>query len=186
METRDFVLLAYDAFRGEIQGKTKLQKTIYFLGVMSGNVDELGYMAHYYGPYSPEVADANAELKSLGFLEESVAGGGAANPQGFEIVRYDYRLTDAGRRIAEQKRKRHADEWKALREKAAIMDKAGDLGYMELSAAAKAYFVLKQHGRKATLKTVREMASRFGWSLGKEELDKAAHFLKTIGLVTLS
>jgi len=56
MNTYDFVHLALYAMGGEIRGKTKLQKTIYFLGRLSNHIDELGYNPHFYGPYSSEVA----------------------------------------------------------------------------------------------------------------------------------
>jgi len=48
--TRDVLVLAYKAFEGDMRGKTLLQKRVYFLSVMLGI--EMGYEAHYYGPYS--------------------------------------------------------------------------------------------------------------------------------------
>ncbi|MGB2780353.1 MAG: hypothetical protein WBD63_02605, partial [Phycisphaerae bacterium] len=76
MDATNFVLLALHAVGGEIQGKTKLQKTIYFLGVMTGHLDDLGYRAHYYGPYSDDVADAVSRLRSVDFVDQSAAGCG--------------------------------------------------------------------------------------------------------------
>ncbi len=66
MDSKDFVLLAMLAMGGEIQGKTKFQKTVYFLGLMTGCIDDLGYRAHFYGPYSDEVADAIGWLRTIG------------------------------------------------------------------------------------------------------------------------
>jgi len=186
METRDFLVLAYAAFGSQVRGKTKLQKMVYFLGVMLGRVRELGYVAHYYGPYSPAVADANAELKALGYLDEFPAGGGGVSPGGFEVVRYDYRLNDAGCRLAERKKDEWPDDWSRIQEKAHVIARAGDCDYMELSVAAKAYYILTEHGRKATLEAIREMAQGFGWEIGKQELDRAVAFLQSLGLVTVS
>jgi uncharacterized protein YwgA len=55
MDAKEFVQLSMLAMGSEIQGKTKLQKTVYFLGLMTGCLDDLGYRAHFYGPYSDEV-----------------------------------------------------------------------------------------------------------------------------------
>lgn len=51
MNTRDFVALTLREAGGEICGKTKLQKLLYFVGVLTDCLDELGYRAHFYGPY---------------------------------------------------------------------------------------------------------------------------------------
>ena len=76
MNAYDFVHLAMVALGGEIKGKTKLQKTIYFMGVMSGSLRDLGYQAHFYGPFSADVADAVGRLKSVGFVHETSEGTG--------------------------------------------------------------------------------------------------------------
>ena len=73
---RDVVLLAYKAFGGTVKGKTMLQKRVYFLSVFL-NAD-LGYEAHYYGPYSEAVATANLEMKSLGCTSPNPYPGGAS------------------------------------------------------------------------------------------------------------
>lgn len=184
METRDFVLLAYAAFDGKMRGKTMLQKRIYFLGEMLGVVDELGYIPHYYGPYSPSVANANAELAALGYLNESASS--ATDASGFEIVRYDYALNNAGKRIAQRKKEADPDLSAKMQQKASAIKRAGPINYVELSAAAKIYFVLRELGRKATLKAIREMAQNLGWAIPGMEMDKAVAFLEAVELVTRS
>ncbi len=82
MNTYDFVHLTLAAMGGEIQGRTKLQKTVYFLGVITDSLDGLGYRPHFYGPYSFEVADAIDQLKSLGFVDQNVATAGSAAESG--------------------------------------------------------------------------------------------------------
>ncbi len=186
MEIRDFVVLAYKAFDGEMHGKTKLQKRVYFLAAMLSKVEKLGYMPHYYGPFSPRVADGNSELRSLGYLEEAVRGVGELKPEGFEVARYDYTLTEAGRQLAERKKAEFPDEWESIRQKADVIKAAGDLHYMLLSAAAKFHFVLTRHGGKATFDGIKMLAGRLGWAIGENELKKAADFLQSIGLITVS
>ena len=178
---RDVMLLAYKAFGGTIKGKTMLQKRVYFLSVFLNS--DLGYEAHYYGPYSEGVATANLEMKSLGYLSESVAGWGI-DRRGFEISRYDYTLTEAGARIADRKVALNPDLWKRIEASAKVVTEAGNLDYMELSIAAKAYYILTRLKRKATLEDIVSMLPRFGWTVSTEELQKATEFLQKANLVT--
>jgi uncharacterized protein YwgA len=178
---RDVVLLAYKAFDGTVKGKTMLQKRVYFLSVFLNA--ELGYEAHYYGPYSEAVATANLEMKSLGYLSESVAGWGV-DQRGFELARYDYKLTEAGTRIADRKASLHKELWSKIEAAARVVNDAGNLDYMELSIAAKAYYILTQMNHKATLEDIADMLPKFGWRVSKEELQKATEFLQKANLVT--
>src|SRR5437016_3161878 len=103
LKAYDFVHLVLHAAGGKVQGRTKLQKLVYFAGVLTNMLDDLGYRAHYYGPYSSRVTAATEELRSLGFLEQRTAAAGVVDPHGFEIARYDYTLTEDGKKIAEEK-----------------------------------------------------------------------------------
>ena len=183
MDTRDFLLLAYKAFHGEINGKTTLQKKVYFLGVMLDELQDLRYKPHYYGPYSSLVADANEDLKSIGYIKESVISGGSVNSQGFEVARYDYKLTEFGNRIADQKSKNNPKEWEKLEKAANIINNTGESDYMRLSIAAKAYYVLSQKKGEVSLKEIKDMTKKLGWSVDTSELRKAANFLEQLDLV---
>lgn len=184
MNTRDFLLLAYKAFGGEINGKTTLQKKVYFLGVMLDELQYLRYKPHYYGPYSSSVAEANEDLKSIGYIEESVISGGSVNSQGFEITRYDFKLTEFGERTADKKSKKNPKEWKKLIKAANIINNTGESDYMRLSIAAKSYYIVSKKGGEVSLSDIEEMANKFGWSVEESELKEAADFLEKIGLVT--
>lgn len=183
MDTRDFLLLAYKAFHGEINGKTTLQKKLYFLGVMLGELQNLRYRPHYYGPYSSSVAEANEDIKSIGYIEESVISGGSVNSQGFEVARYDYKLTEFGNRIADQKIKKNKKEWEKIKNSADIINDTGESDYMRLSIAAKAYYVLSQNDGEISLKEIKDLTKKLGWSVDTSELKKAANFLEKIDLV---
>ena len=50
MDSKDLVYFATIAMGGEIRGKTKFQKTVYFLGLMTGCIDDLDYRARFYSP----------------------------------------------------------------------------------------------------------------------------------------
>lgn len=185
MNTRDFVFLAFKAFGGELKGKTAIQKKLYFLGLLTGMVEHLGYSAHYYGPYSTEVSDAIGEMKSLGFLEESVAGFGF-DRTGFEVCRYDYKLTPDGEHIAERKAKAYPVPWGKIQSKAKLVQEASEqVDYMELSIAAKAFYLLTERGGEASDKEIVKLAPSFGWSIKPAEIQKACKFLKKLKLVTI-
>lgn len=185
MKTFDFVHLAIHALDGEIRGKTNLQKKIYFLAVLSSDLDELGYGPHYYGPYSDDVALAVEELKTAGFVEQNVIGGFATDESGFERRRYDYRLTDAGRRVAQSKAREHSELWDRMTKAAERLKQAGDPDYMRLSVAAKTYFLLGEHRMRATESELARLGSRFGWRVTPDEITEAARFLQKLGLVEI-
>lgn len=181
MQTRDLLLLAYEALGGEICGKTNLQKKIYFLGVVLKL--DLGYGPHYYGPYSPEVAEANANLKSMGYLTESIASVGAYNSLGFEIARHDFTLTDEGKAAAEKKRRELSEEWRLVQDAVRTLQLGGEPNYMELAIAAKSYYVLTREGGRATLEDIRRTAESLGWSVSEADVQEAVRFLERLGLV---
>ncbi|MCK5643288.1 MAG: hypothetical protein KAJ19_20940 [Gammaproteobacteria bacterium] len=179
MQTRDFVLFAHGAFDGGISGRTALQKKVYFLGVMLG--ENHGFNPHYYGPYSAQVAEANSELKALNYLREDVHVYGW-NHRGFEMAIYDYSLTEDGQKLLDRKKKQYPEKWRKISNFTTAIEGAGDLSYMELAIAAKAYYILTREGGMATKETIRSVAKNLGWSIKEMELDRAIDFLDKIHL----
>lgn len=187
MNSYDFVHLTLAVMDGELKGRTKLQKTVYFLGVMTDSLGDLGYRAHFYGPYSDDVADAVDQLKSLGFVDQNVASGGAFDASGFEVARYDYALTAQGKAVAEQKKQQYPQEFKKMRDAAAILKKAKSEDYVQLSVAAKTYFMLgERKGNASSLDDLAHVAGKFGWSVTNEQVKEAAQYLKKLGLMKVS
>jgi uncharacterized protein YwgA len=185
MQPSDFVLLAYDALGGKINGSTNLQKKVYFLSIMLDRED-FGYDAHYYGPYSPLVASVNRELKSLGFIQESVASSGAYDQRGFEVARHDFELTDDGRSIVCSIKKRHSSESLALQNAAKKLEALGDIDYVQLSIAAKAYFLLCQTGKPTTNSELAKMARKFNWKVSETDIQRAVESLYKLGLAAVN
>ena len=99
------------------------------------------------------------------------------------MARYDYTLTEVGSRISDRKAAADPELWQGVENAAKIVNEAGDLDYMELSIAAKAYYVLIQLKHKATQDDIAEMLPKFGWSVSKQELSNASKFLEKTGLV---
>lgn len=161
-----------------MEGKTKLQKLIYFLGVVTGREQELGYRPHFYGPYSPDVADAMDLLAAREFVKLSHAGVGGVDSRGFELVRTDYVLTSDGERIATAKAKENSKLVAAIADGARVVGALKDRDYMKLSIAAKTYFMLKANP-KADLPS---LAKRFGWSVTPRQIEEAKQMLASVNL----
>ncbi len=174
----------YGALGGAIQGKTNLQKKMYFLGIVLG--EDFGFEPHYYGPYSARVAAANRELKALGFLSESKASVGNVGASGFEIARHDFQLTTDGMAVLEEKKKRMKTDWERVREAVKRIERAGELNYMELSIAAKSYFLLNHQGKPAGADEIAALAKKFGWTITEQEVAKAVQFLSDLELATMT
>jgi uncharacterized protein YwgA len=183
MDADDFVQLVLLAMDGEIKGKTKLQKTVYFASEKAGCKDELGYHAHFYGPFSSEVADAAERLHLLGLAGKTETPIGGVDRQGFEATRHDYRLTEEGTRIAKKKADRNPGVWSQIEQAVKAIRDAGDPGYMDLSIAAKTYYMLGESGGSASVGELSELAEKFGWSVSVEKVGKAVDFLLSLELV---
>jgi uncharacterized protein YwgA len=191
MNAYDFVHLVFLALGKEVRGKTKLQKTVYFLGKLIGNLEELGYRPHYYGPYSSDVSESVDRLLTLGFVNETVASGGAVDRRGFEVARHDYKLSDEGKTVAQLKASRHPVLWKKLQHAVKTLERGGNLNYIKLSIAAKTDFMLeRRHGRagidEAGIDELAKAARTFGWEVKRQEVSQAATFLEALGLVKVS
>ncbi|MHB9035024.1 MAG: hypothetical protein ACYC64_00050 [Armatimonadota bacterium] len=185
MNTYDFILLAINAMGDEVRGKTLLQKRLYFIGLLSEHLPELGYIAHYYGPYSEELSDTVGELRSAGFIVESSINYGAVNGSGFEVARRDYKLTTDGQEIADMLKKQNhalAREIKVAWER---IEKAGNPDYMPLSIAAKVYHILQNGNVPLGKDEIAKMARNLGWEIDESDITKAEEFLLKLELIEL-
>lgn len=178
MKASDFLIALIDACDG-VDGRTLLQKRAYFVSLLSGVSTNLGFDAHYYGPYSSVIDGTVTELVNLGFLRESSTGFGVGQG-GFEMRRYCYTLTDDGMELA--KRIRGTEDYKKIAENVERIRSAGDPDYVELSIAAKAYFILKRKEKGMSKTDIAKEARRFNWEVSPESIGRAVRFLQQVGL----
>jgi uncharacterized protein len=179
MNVAEFVLALINACGGTVRGRTMLQKKAFFVSLLGEIGVDFGYRAYYYGPYSAEVDGALTQLKNLGFVEEATTGFGVVSG-GFEMRRYDYRLTEDGLKILEPLLK--TAEYQAVKEGVQKIQEAGDPNYFELSIAAKAYYILTKQGKEMSRTELRQEAQKFDWSIQENSLASAVHFLERVGL----
>jgi len=179
MKPTDFILSLIDASGGNIQGRTLLQKRAYFISIPLELTEALGFDAHYYGPYSAVIDNAVTQLKSLGFVDEANIGFGVAR-DGFEMKRYDYRLTPDGRQVVDLVKKENPGEYALI---LGTLAKIADAEYLELSIAAKAYYIIKKSGRGLSRMEIIKEAERFDWKIDPKKLEKAVDFLDELSLL---
>ncbi|MCF6286083.1 MAG: hypothetical protein L3K26_12955, partial [Candidatus Hydrogenedentes bacterium] len=161
-------------------------KVVYFVGIMTGLVDTLGYGAHFYGPYSSEVTGAVSKLKALGFVDASTSSWGGVDARGFEIARTDYQLNEDGKLIAEKKVAQHPELWQKMKNGVSLLERAGNLDYMKLSIAAKTDFMIGTEKEAVPLERLSKIAQEFNWDVSQEQVEEAARFLESLHLVKLS
>ena len=106
--------------------------------------------------------------------------------EGFEVSRYDYFLTEAGAEIAEIRKQQLPNGWAKIKAAADKIRASGDPDYVELSVAAKAYFLLGQVTQLTSLTDLVELADRFGWHINEEQVEKAWYFLEQLGCLETS
>ena len=183
MNPTNFLLCVIAASNGLVNGRTLLQKRVFFVSQLTGIDPGLQYDAHFYGPFSPTVEGATTQLKNLGFVQESSTGFGLISG-GFEVRRYDYALTEDGKRLVEPLFR--TAEYQRIKAAVDRIIQAGDPNYVELSLAAKAYFLLKKTGGGMPLSEFQKQAEQYNWSISPRSVEKALTFLQTLGLAILS
>jgi uncharacterized protein YwgA len=175
-----FVLALLDASGGGLQGRTLLQKKAYFASLLSGLDPGLDFNAHYYGPYSAVLDSTVGQLKNLGFIGEDSTGYGVSS-EGFELRRYDYTLSSDGKKLVATFRS--SEEYRKVASAVAKIKEAGDPGYLELSIAAKTYFILDKRNKSMSNSEIkREAEKSFNWSIQPQSLERAVRFLQQVDL----
>lgn len=183
MYTIDVLLLVVkEAGEDGLQGRTLLQKKVYFLSELM-DVD-LGFSAHYYGPYSGLVAGNLASLVNHGFLDEVTEVFETTPPRNRfgEKNRYTYRLTDDAKELwSDIENDPEFLEWKEKLDRINAHEIAHD--FDRLSIAAKVHYILDWRG-ESKIGEVERVAEEYGWRVEKEDIESVLSFLTELGLIT--
>ncbi len=183
LQPRAIIILSIDAFGGHVDGKTLLQKRLYFTEVLLGENLGLDFHAHYYGPYSALINSELSTLKLQGQIREEAAVYGFSQTSAFERCRYRYDLTDAGKSSVRWLRDHYPADAERLFDAAKEVASAGNLDYMELSFAAKAHWILRQSNKPLSAADISINAGRFGWKVQPDQSARGIEFLHKVGLV---
>jgi len=160
-----------------LHGRTLLQKKLYFLSVLLN--EDFDFRPHYFGPYSPTVADDLGALTAAGFISEDVdIFPGSAGPFG-ERRRYSYKLDPSCEEILPE----IADELQACYCALERINSHPIAGNSQLlPVAAKVHFIMNERGR-ASVEEIRQRATELGWNLGERDIDQVVEYLEHLGLV---
>lgn len=94
--------------------------------------------------------------------------------------RYDYSLTEDGEKVLQPFSK--SAEYQAVEAAVRKIQAAGDPDYVELSIAAKAFFILRKQNKGMTAAELTKEAKKFNWNIPERSLGRAVTFLTTVGL----
>ena len=181
---RHLVLYAVEQVSARHNGRTYIQKLCFFVSKI---LDEnLGFRAHYYGPYSDLVSAELAYLTGAGLVTEQRCGSGIPGSEGWEIARFDYSLTEAGKQAIAQLERRRSDDALRFRQAIKRVLEFGEQNYIQLSFAAKTCWILESEGTPMTIEGISRAAEKFQWNVAGTDVQNAATFLKKMGLIKLN
>lgn len=183
MHIQDLILLAIgNEPRKPLQGRTILQKKLYFLSVLK-KVD-LGFRPHYYGPYSSWVAENLDILVSCGFLNEMTETFSSDQNVFGEIRRHTYSLTSDGDTIMDNIQElREYSSWNKELERINSQHLAND--FNKLSIASKVHYII-QVKERATTEQIRQTAREYGWQVSDSDIEEVSSFLRDLSLISVT
>ncbi|MGP8070197.1 MAG: hypothetical protein ACLP5V_09930 [Candidatus Bathyarchaeia archaeon] len=173
MDAEEFLPLLISA-AVSIQGRTAVQKLGYFASIVLGL--DLGYTAHYYGPYSPLLASYLQNFVGSDYIEES------GRQTALDRVVYSYSMTDDGSALAKQLQNQHAKEFAIIKQ---IVEKCQEIAGGNtnvLSWAAKVHYILSAEKTSITSDQAVSIAKTFGWKLSEEEVKSGVKLLTALSL----
>lgn len=182
MHVQDLILLVIGNEKGKsLQGRTILQKKLYFLSVLKEI--NLGFGPHYYGPYSSWVSENLDILVSARFLNEVTETFETDKNIFGEIRRHTYSLTpDGDIVIGEIRKETEYMDWKQELDRLNKQELAKD--FNTLSIAAKVYYIVDQQ-ESATPEQIRKVAKEFGWKLNELQIENVRSFLEDLSLISV-
>lgn len=177
LNTPEAILSVIEAAGGSIDGKTTLQKLTYFSSVKLGL--DLGHVAQYYGPYSPEVAQITDDFVISDFLVEQ------GRRTRYNRTMYIYQLTPDGDLFAENIKTKNKKEFDIINKTVKTIKRVVGNNINVLSWAAKVYYILRGH-EEITYEQITRTGEELGWNLSSNEIDSAAKLLSALGLARKS
>ena len=181
MHIQDLILLIIGSEEGKsLQGRTILQKKLYFLSVLRRT--DFGFGPHYYGPYSSWVAENLDILVSARFLKEITETFPTDQNIFGELRRHTYSLTSDGEDVmGEIAQEDEYTDWKQALDTLNSHPVARD--FNTLSIAAKVYYIVDRQGRTTT-EQIREIAQEYGWDLNESQIENVRSFLENLSLIS--
>lgn len=148
----------------EVKGRTRLQKIIYFLSKKLGL--DLGFIPHYFGPYSPLVGKTLESLISADFIEETAVS------------------VSTGHTLFIYKLKPDVDQVLTISKKMGgtknLVKKLAKEDANKIIMASKVHYLFEESGDRESLP---EKAKKYGWNLDQEDISNAFELLSKLRLI---
>jgi len=182
IDEKVLLIMKYTSNNNIVEGKTLLQKTIYFVNEQL-NLG-ISFSPYYYGPYSSLVTSAIEEMKQVGAIEEEVERF-PFDPfiQNYEPKLYKYTINEFGNRLFSITESKHKNDAKEISNAVNEIKEASKKDYKVLSIAGKMYNILKSVKKKMTAGDIIKEAKFLGWDISDEDARLAIKFLKDLGLI---
>ncbi len=179
MEARHLLLMILDACGKKIESKTKLHKIAYFVSIILKK--DFQFNAYFYGPYSRTIENGLEELTGVGFINMYTSSFGITSTTGFEKKKYTYEITESGDELLRNLKTQYAKEYKQIE---TYSGKLHDKSYIDLSIAAKAFFILDKGKKTLGIEQIRSKAREFQWNITDSEIESAIKILKDLNLIS--
>jgi uncharacterized protein len=181
---REAILLALHAADGTVEGRTAMQKIMYFVAVALDT--DFGHRAHYYGPYSRVVEYALAQSAFADEVTETMERIPSYS-SGPDLRKYTYELTAQGERAVEAISNDHPAEAERIKQTVdAVHDAVPDLDQNTLSMAAKIHFIVTQEDEPTPLIEIPTLARQLGWRISDPQVDRSVELLQRLGLLSVN
>jgi uncharacterized protein YwgA len=181
---RDAALLALDSAGGTVEGRTTMQKLLYFVAVALD--DDLGHRAHYYGPYSRLIEDALLQT-AIGDEVDETLERLPSYTSGPDVRKYTYELTDIGSGTVRELQAKFAKDASTINETvAAVREAVPDLDQQTLSMAAKIHFIVSNQERATPLAQIPPLAKQLGWRISDLQVQRSVELLQRLDLLTVN
>jgi len=154
-------------------GRTAMQKLVYFEAQKIRS--KIAFHAHYYGPFSSDVAESLARLGAFGYVREDV-------PDDHGIS-YEYRLTRYGKALAADLSREEPARYEKIKDVVRIAAEHCELRQLALAHAGKTHFLRKNvvKGNASNSKIVAS-GEKFGWALEKKDVEDGLTLLYALKL----
>ena len=151
--------------------RTVIQKVLYFATLQG--ITRTVYEAHFYGPYSPEVAGTIQDLTSAKFLrerEETLD----PNASPWEVRAYKYSLPkNVEEALDSVLTKDDRKDAKVLEWVVDTCMKRGSLKPKPISIAAKVLYILHEEKQPLMASEIKKKADELGWKIAEPEIENS-------------
>ena len=162
----------------KIEGRTTVQKIVYFYTQVSGDRGVADYVPYFYGPFSPAVASALDDLSEFAFAEARMVH------RYYET--YEYELTKKGEEMAKNAKRASPEAYEFILKVITACKEHCNLKAAPLSCAAKAHHILKASAspgdKKFAPSEIEKAARRFNWKISKEDVESGTELLRKLDL----